>query len=145
MKHLEKEPALIPPSMTARLTVEHGFQSLFSLAFHPAGTLVAGGGDVPIGGEKGATHGTVALWDVATGREVRWFEAQSAPVLSVAFSPDGQLLASASYTLGRRAEAWRVPFTGVTGQVVYAVGISPDGHTLASAGDEDLQLWDISC
>jgi len=158
-RHMEQEPALIPPSMTARLTIEHGFGSLFSLAFNPAGTLLVGGGAVSVGGERGATHGTVALWDAATGREVRRFEAQSAPVMSVAFSPNGQFLASASSLMIPRANArnafmlWDVA-TGRELFVVTSVGIrgrsvafNPTGDLVALAGlvaEHAVTMWDVA-
>ncbi len=37
------------------------------------------------------------LWDVSTGRSLRAFEGHTNWCLSVAFSPDGLTLASASY------------------------------------------------
>ena len=67
-------------------TLEGHTSWVASVAFSPDGKLLASGfGD-----------GTIKLWDVATGREVRTLEGHTDIVLSVAFSPDGKILASGS-------------------------------------------------
>jgi WD40 repeat protein len=57
-----------------------------SVAFHPAGTLLASAGQ-----DK-----TVRLWDVKTGQPVGTLAGHTDAVNSVAFHPAGTLLASAS-------------------------------------------------
>jgi WD40 repeat protein len=42
--------------------------------------------------------GTIHLWDLTSGREVLALSGHSARVASLAFSPDGHLLASADHS-----------------------------------------------
>ncbi len=76
-------------------------------------------------------------------------EGHREPVSSLAFSPQGQILASGSYDSTVRL--WRVPdgtplhtLEGHTGSV-HAVAFSPDGTLLAS-GSEDgtVRLWGVA-
>jgi WD40 repeat protein/Flp pilus assembly protein TadD len=74
--------------------------------------------------------------------------------MSVAFSPDGRLLASACASWGRRNNAGVKLWDAATGQEirtlpahvgsVYGVAFSPDGRLLATAGGDGLvRLWDL--
>ncbi len=70
-------------------------------------------------------------------------------VFSVAFSPDGQTLASGSWV--KTIHLWdaktgqhKKTLTGHTGQV-YGVAFSPDGQTLASGSlDGTVMLWHVT-
>jgi WD40 repeat protein len=73
-------------------------------------------------------------------------------VISVAFSPDGQILASSGGQDDKTIILWDVtthqplgpPLTGHTDEVA-DVAFSPDGQTLASASeDKTVILWDMS-
>jgi RNA polymerase sigma factor (sigma-70 family) len=58
-----------------------------ALALSPAGDLLATGG--------GADH-TIRVWDARSGRQLAHLVEHRGPICGLAFSPDGQLLASAS-------------------------------------------------
>ena len=69
-----------------RILTGHKKGSVFSMALSPNGqTLASGSGD-----------GTIKLWNLATGQEVRTLSGHTDSVYSVALSPDGQTLASGS-------------------------------------------------
>jgi hypothetical protein len=58
--------------------------NVLTVAWHPAGDVMA----------TGHADGSVRLWDVDNGQEIRRFEGHTQGVLSVAFSPDGRYLAA---------------------------------------------------
>src|SRR5262249_52450221 len=60
----------------------------YCVSFSPDGRMLAIG--------NSATSGTLWLWDVASGQQVRRFQGQRGTVRSVAFSADGRYLASGS-------------------------------------------------
>jgi WD40 repeat protein len=83
------------------------------------------------------------VWDAGTGQETLTLKAHTEPVYSVAFSPDGKRLASAS--LDRMVKVWDAG----TGQETltlkghHTVAFSPDGQRLAAPGaDWTVKVWD---
>jgi WD40 repeat protein len=102
----------------------------------------------------------IRLWDVDTGQDLRKLEGHSGVegkgvargqiVTSVAFHPDGKLLASAA-ALENTVRLWNVAsgrllrtikaHTGTVTRVVF----HPSGKALASSGeDRTVKLWDVS-
>ena len=98
---------------------------------------------------SGGNDATMCLWDVEAGKLLNTFkEPTRSSVLSVAFSPDGRILASGCYEVIRLRDTFTkrntVTLTGHT-TWVRALAFSPDGRILASI-DEDgvVMLWDMN-
>jgi WD40 repeat protein/tRNA A-37 threonylcarbamoyl transferase component Bud32 len=94
---------------------------------------------------SGARDGTVTVWDVDAGRELRSFGGNGVEVVSVAFSPDGQRIVSGS------ADGIVTLWDAETGQnkltlrghlgAVRSLAFSPDGQRIAS-GAETVRVWE---
>jgi hypothetical protein len=97
---------------------------------------------------------TVRLWDVTTGGQRAVLQGHTSPVLTLAFSPDGSLLASGSGDEATNTDSvirlWDVGTNQTTAVLeghtapIRALAFSPDGTLLASAGlDGIVRLWDV--
>ena len=91
-------------------------------------------------------HHEIRLWDTDTGKIKTTLEGHTKRVTSVAFSPEGQVLASGD--LEGVIRLWNVR-TGTHRMIatphksVNVVAFSPDGQTILSRQDKDFRLWDI--
>lgn len=115
-----------------------------------------------------AYNHTIQLWDIETGAELLSLKIQPQLISTLAFSPDGNTLASSSYAFDTQTltiQLWNlqtgtllktlstisppVLHRGESGAWGYisscALAWSPDGKTLAStSGGNTVQLWDVA-
>jgi WD40 repeat protein len=115
-------------------------EDVICTAISPNGALLA----------TGSSDMTIRIWQVSTGVLLRTFGGSSERgmvMYSVAFSPDGSQLFSAS---GNSIRIWQISegemllSKEVTPSSIYSVAFSPDGVYLASGGDGGVELRRIS-
>jgi WD domain, G-beta repeat len=123
-----------PGSLAAMLSTANGSGGM---AVSPDGKSVA----IPQGAE-------IRVWDLTSGRQLLSLRGHTAPVISIAFSPDAHTLASGSddHTVrlwdlqtGRQKSVLQGPTDAVVG-----VAFTPDGHLLTRSLDGTVSFWDAN-
>ncbi len=116
--------------------------SLFvSVAWHPAGNLLAGGSKY---------NGRIQLFDVSTGEVVRGMAVPTSTVGRITFSPDGSLLAARAnsgeiHLIDMESGETRttLPGSGGYGFEFFTLRFSADGERLVTSGPQGTHLWDV--
>jgi WD40 repeat protein len=126
-----------------------GYFHPYSMVFSPDGkTLATGDGT---GTREGKIVASIGLWEVHSGRERCRFEADPGPVFSLAFSANGEILASAGDPGDYPVCLWEAAsgkllhkFAGHRSRLTSLV-FSPDGRILVSGGwDNTALVWDVA-
>lgn len=125
------------------------------IAFSPDGkTIVSGSSHQSSGGNRKPI--TIRLWNALTGEHIRTITGHSDKVTSVAFSPDGETIASGS--IDQTIRFWDIHTgnqkLGLVSQkgVITSIAFSPDGKIIAAGNgrpkneynkypDTTIQLW----
>jgi WD40 repeat protein len=110
-------------------------KNFYQVAISPSGKILASG-----------DGNMIRLWNIYSGELIRTLNGHSSDVFSLAFSPDGNFLASGS--LNKTVKTWKVStgknlssFTGHS-KAVTSLAYSPNGMFLtSSSSDKTIKIW----
>jgi eukaryotic-like serine/threonine-protein kinase len=115
-------------------------RSVQALAFSPDGAWLA------VGHGQGHGDAPVKVWNVPKGQLLQTFRGHRSFVNSLAFSPDGQRLASSGQD--EFVKVWDViagrETLNIKSRIAFVSGVAfnPYGTRLASAGEHGVKVWD---
>src|SRR5579859_3326990 len=136
----ENVPVIAPFSveqLTSRQTLTGHTGTVYRLAISRDGQLLV----------SGSVDGTVKVWDLSTGKEVRTLTGHESSVYSIAISPDGRTLVSGSHD--KTIKVWDLSTgeelrTLTSDSAVWGIAISPDGQTLVTGGvGSTIKVWGV--
>jgi WD40 repeat protein len=146
---VKPSPPIPPPVVPQKPPEEPPARFLDRLHAHPGGALCVATTPDGLRVATGGVDGTIALWELETGKLLHRLSGHTSEVLCLAFGPDGRHLLSGGSD--RTARFWDTQ-TGkqvreLSGHTfaVTALAVSGDGQFALTAGDrERVRLWDLS-
>ncbi|KIJ21594.1 hypothetical protein PAXINDRAFT_95140, partial [Paxillus involutus ATCC 200175] len=157
---VEEQETLRPkPTYRAKFILSGHAMAISSLKFSPDGTLLASSGallhilSLLISMTrylwKQAADKLVKVWDAYTGEILKTYEGHHEGVNDVAWSSDGEFLASASDD--KSIIIWSMELENITKTLrghtnfVFCVNFNPRSNLLVSGGyDETVRVWDVA-
>jgi hypothetical protein len=140
------EPVTESPAVAEFTPFLHQSKGIVSVAYNPRGDRLASAASTWSDAENRHTNWEIKLWEASTGRCLRDFTGHTNAVRAVAFSHDGQRLATASHD--HTTKIWDIEsgeevltLKGHNG-VCWTVAFSPNGEWIATGGaDKQVILW----
>ena len=127
-------------------TIQGHEHPISSVTFSPDGLTLASSGEPNWVRSSLSKVGELKLWDTRTGEQVRTLEGHSNTVGCMAFSPNGEVLASGGGRYDGTVRLWNTR-TGEESRIlegqfgVHSVAFSPDGVKLATANHISIRFW----
>lgn len=91
---------------------------------------------------------TIKIWDANNGQLIRTLKVGGSYIASLAFSPDGHILASGSYDNSNALRLWDVDsgklLKTIEDTAIWKIAFSPNGEMLATARLGDTRVWDVN-